>query len=207
MKLIKHIFAMSALLFASLAFAAAPEAGYKVLNQEQPTRSNNKIEVLEFFFYGCSHCYNLQPELNAMEKQMPKDVELIYVPTIFSDNMEPMARTFYALESMGELHRVHTELFNAWHVKMMDLSSEEKITDFIAQQGVDRKKFSDAYGAFSTQSKVARSKQLVLNYGVRGTPTMTVNGKYVVTGLGPKETMRVVNSLITKDRKERAGKI
>lgn len=212
MKSIKRIFAVWVLLLTlpllvSQAIAAPENAErpeYTVLQQTQPTHSGNKIEVLEFFFYGCSHCYNLQPAIMAMEKDMPKDVALVFVPTIFADSMEPMARTFYALEALGELNRVHNELFNAWHVQMIDLRDEEKIANYLAQFKIDRRKFSDAYHAFSTQSKVARSKQLVASYGVRGTPTMTVDGKYLVTGWGSKETMRIVNSLIQKIRKERA---
>lgn len=203
MKSIKQFFAVLALVFTTQVIAA-PGPGYTKLNPEQPTRSGNKIEVLQFFFYGCSHCYNLHPALTAMEKNLPKDVELIYVPTIFSANMEPMARTFFALESIGELHRVHDSLFQAWHVQMVDLRDQEKILGFVTKQGVDAKKFGDAYNSFSTQSKVARVRQMTMSYGIRGTPTITVDGKYTITGLGPKETMRVLDEVISKVRKERA---
>lgn len=203
MKSIKQIFAVLALVF-SIQVIAAPGPEYTRLNPEQPTRSGNKIEVLEFFFYGCSHCFNLHPALVTMEKNLPKDVELIYVPTIFSANMEPMAHTFFALEVIGELQRVHDSLYQAWHVQKLDLRDQENIIDFIAKQGVDARKFGDAYNSFSTQSKVARARQMTMTYGIRGTPTITVDGKYVITGLGPKETMRVLNEVISKVRKERA---
>jgi thiol:disulfide interchange protein DsbA len=169
-------------------------------------RSGNKVEVLEFFFYGCSHCFKLHPFISEWEKKMPKDVELTYVPTIFRDSWEPMSRTFYALEALGKQKALHDELFDAWNVKGMDLSDEAKVVDFVAQHGVDRKKFSDAYNSFSMQSKVMRSKQMAQSYNIRGTPTLVVDGKYVIDSLQPSDAIPVLNWLVDKARKERAGK-
>lgn len=202
MKFIRSLFLMLAVLCAGHVYAEQ----YKVLNPAQPVRSGNKIEVLEFFFYGCSHCFHLHPFLAAWEKKMPKDVELTYVPTIFQDSWVPMSRTFYALEALDQRKALHDALFEAWNVKNIDLSDEAKITEFVAKQGVDRKKFSDAYNSFSMQSKVMRSKQMAQSYGIRGTPTLVVDGKYLITGLQPAETMQVLNALIDKARKERGSK-
>jgi thiol:disulfide interchange protein DsbA len=207
MKFIKQIIVVLALLCVNQVFAE-PEVGkdYKVLNTVQPTRAGNKIEVLEFFFYGCSHCFKMHPTLTAWEKKMAKDVELVYVPTIFNNAWEPMARTYYTLELLGQQKRLHDDLFNAWNVNNIDLSDEAKITEFVGQRGIDRKKFSDAYNSFAMQSKVTRSKQLAQIYGIRGTPSLTVDGKYLISGLGPDESIKVLNYLIDKARKERAGK-
>ncbi len=207
MKFIKQIFVVLTLLCVNQVFAE-PELGkdYKVLNTAQPTRAGSKIEVLEFFFYGCSHCFKMHPTLTAWEKKIPKDVELVYVPTIFNNAWEPMARTYYTLEMLGQQKRLHDDLFNAWNVNNIDLSDEDKITEFVGQRGVDRKKFSDAYNSFAMQSKVTRSKQLAQIYGIHGTPSLTVDGKYLISGLGPDESIKVLNYLIDKARKERAGK-
>lgn len=207
MKFIKQIFVMLALLCVTQVFAAA-EAGkdYALITPAQPTHSGNKIEVLEFFFYGCSHCFTLHPVISAWEKKIPKDVELTYVPAIFNPSWEPMARTLYALEALGQRGPLHDDLFNAWNVNKMDLTDEAKVADFVAQHGVDRKKFSDAYNSFSMQSKVTRAKQMGQSYGIRGTPTLVIDGKYLITGLHPAETMQVLDALIDKARKERAGK-
>ena len=207
MKFIKQIFVILALL-CSTQVLAEPEAGkdYTVLNPAQPTSSGGKIEVLEFFFYGCSHCFKLHPMMSAWEKKMPKDVELTYVPAIFNASWEPMARTLYALEALGQRAQLHDDLFNAWNVSNMDLTDEAKVTDFVAQHGVDRKKFADAYSSFSMQSKVTRAKQMGQSYGIRGTPTLIVDGKYLITGLHPAETIQTLNALVDKARKERAGK-
>lgn len=205
MKFIKQLLVAAVLLLSTQVFAEAQLGrDYKELSPAQPVRAGEKIEVLEFFFYGCSHCFHLHPQLSAWEKKMPKDVELHLVPTIFRDSWEPMARTFYALETMGMQRRLHDDLFNAWNVTNTDLSDEAKILDFVAQRGVDRAKFSAAYNSFTMSSKVTRSNQMVRDYGIRGTPTIIVDGKYVVTGLTPEDTISVLNDLIVKARKERS---
>lgn len=203
MKLLKQLLAVAILIFSTQVFAEAQlGSDYKELSPALPTRAGEKIQVLEFFFYGCSHCFHLHPYLSAWEKKMPKDVELELVPTIFRDSWEPMARTFYALEAMGQQHRLHDDLFNAWNVSNVDLSDEAKILDFVAQRGVDRAGFSAAYNSFTMSSKVSRSNQMVRDYGIRGTPTIIVGGKYVITGLSPEETISVLNQVIAKARKE-----
>ena len=204
MKFIKIFLAATVLLFSTQVMADI-EAGrdYKELSPAQPTHTGEKIEVLEFFFYGCSHCFNLHPFISAWEKKMPKDVELQYVPVIFRDSWEGMARTYYALEAIGQQRRLHDVLFNAWNVTNVDLSDEARVTDFVAQHGVDRAKFSAAFNSFTMSSKVSRSNQMVRDYGIRGTPTIVVDGKYVITGLEPAETVKVLDAVVAKARKER----
>lgn len=177
---------------------------YKVLKPAQPTSGGSKVEVLEFFFYGCSHCFHLHGPLSKWEKTMPKDVDLQFVPVIFRDSWEPMARTFYALDALGEREKLHDDLFQAWNVFGTDLSDQAKISDFVAKRGVDRAKFDAAYNSFTLAGKVARSNQLVRSYGVRGTPTIAVDGKYIITGLEPADTIRVLNEVIKIARKERS---
>ncbi len=180
---------------------------YKVLATPQPTSSGDKVEVLEFFFYGCSHCFHLHGPLSSWEKTMPQDVALEFVPVIFRDSWEPMARTFYALDALGMRAKLHDDLFQAWNVLGTDLSDEAQIRAFVAKRGVDAGKFDAAYNSFALAGKVARSNQLVRAYGVRGTPTIAVDGKYIITGLEPADTIRVLNEVIKIARKERrAGK-
>jgi len=200
--MIRSLVVAASLLIGSTTLSAAElSKDYKLLIPSQPT-STKKIEVLEFFFYGCSHCFNLHPEMSAWEKSMPKDVELIYVPTIFRDTWEPMARTFYALESLGQQHQLHDPLYQAWNVDKVDLSDEAKILDFVAPRGVDRAKFSAAYNSFSIQSKVTRAKQMIRSYGIAGTPTLVVDGKYLISGLQLADTIRVLNEVIAMARKD-----
>jgi thiol:disulfide interchange protein DsbA len=166
---------------------------YTLLNPPQPTNTK-KIEVLEFFFYGCSHCYHLHPLLSAWKKTMPKDVELTYLPTVFRDTWEPMAYTYYALESLGKEAQLHDALYRAWN-------DEDKIADFVAQHGVDRTKFTAAYGSFAMKSMVTRAEQMIRSYRINGTPTLVVDGKYVIEGLQPEETIQTLKRVIVMARK------
>jgi thiol:disulfide interchange protein DsbA len=204
MSFFKQLLAVLALLCAT-SVQAEVVAGkdYKVLNPPQPT-SGKKVQVQEFFFYGCSHCFHLHPLLSAWEKKMPKDVEFQYVPTIFNEAWEPMAHTYYALEAMGLGNKLHDALFEAWNKQNLDLSDEAKITEFVALRGVDRSKFAADYNSFSVSSKIARSNQMVQSYNIRGTPTIIVDGKYSITGLQPEETIRVLDEVIQLARKDRS---
>lgn len=202
--LIRNLVVAMALLVGVTAHAGLEQGkDYNVLPSPQPT-SGSKIEVLEFFFYGCGHCYHLHSTLVEWEKKIPKDVELTYVPTIFRDNMEPMARTFYALESLGELQRMHDPLYRAWNVDSVKLFDEAQIAGFVASKGVDRTKFSAAYNSFTMQSRVTRAKQMTRSYLIAGTPTLIVDGKYVITGLQPDDTISVLNEVIAMVRKAKA---
>lgn len=201
-KSIKSLLVAASLFISGAAFAE-PVAGkdYALLNPPQPT-GTKKIEVLEFFFYGCSHCYRLHPLLTAWEKNMPKDVELTFVPTIFRESWEPMARTYFALESLGQQQKLHDALYRAWNEDKIDINDEAKVSDFVAKHGVDRAKFSAAYNSFSMQSKVTRATQMIHSYGINGTPSLVVDGKYLITGLQPEDTIRALNDVIAMARKE-----
>ncbi len=206
MKLIGKIFAAFALVFAAQAGAqAASPEGYSYLNPPQPTENRNKIEVREFFFYGCSHCFHLHPTLSAWEKRKPKDVEMVYVPTVFRAEWEPMAVTFYALEALGKQRQLDDDLYKAWGEGQY-LVDPDRIADFVGQHGVDRKKFLDAYHSFSVQSKVERSKQMLEGYAITGTPTIVVDGKYVISGLEPDKMISVLDKVVQMARAEHAGK-
>lgn len=202
--LLKSLLVTTFLLLSGTTVAAA-ELGkeYRLLEPPQPV-AGKKIEVLEFFFYGCSHCYDLHKPLTAWEKKMPKDVDLIYVPTIFRESMEPLARALYALETLEQTHQLHDALYRAMNVEGVNLRDEAGIADYLAKNGVDRAKFSAAYNSFAMQSKVTRAKQMIRSYGVSGTPTIVVDGKYLITGLYPEDTIRVLNEVIAKARKERS---
>ncbi len=203
MSFFRTIFVVMFLLCVTQANAAVVVGkDYKLLDTPQPT-SSSKIEVLEFFFYECPHCYHLQGPLGKWEKVMPKDVDLEFVPVIFRESAEPLARTYYALQTMGQSARLHNDIFEALHVFNMDLSDERKITEFVAKHGVDTKKFAAAYNSFSIASKLNRSEQMVRDYSVHGTPTIVVDGKYTISELQPDETVRVLKEVVEIARKER----
>jgi thiol:disulfide interchange protein DsbA len=199
------LFAVLALLGATCVHAEVVEGkDYKIMNNPQPTTSGKKVEVLEFFFYGCSHCYHLHPFMSEWERKKPKDVELKYVPVVFQDSAEPMARAFFAVEAMGKLNKMHDELFKSLYVLNADMNDEASITNFVAKYGVDRAKFGAAYNSFAVQSKITRSSQMVQSYGIRGTPTIVVDGKYAITGLQPERVVEVLDEVVKIARKERS---
>jgi thiol:disulfide interchange protein DsbA len=199
--LIRSLIVAVALMVSGAALAEAQLGkDYTLLNPPQPTNTK-KIEVLEFFFYGCSHCYHLHPLLSAWEKTMPGDVELTYLPTVFRDSWEPMAYTYYALESMGDQAQLHDALYRAWNEDNIVLVDEDKIADFVAKHGVDRAKFTAAYDSFAMKSMVTRAKQMIRSYGINGTPTLVVDGKYVIEGLQPEDTIQALKRVIVMARK------
>lgn len=203
---IKNLLLASALLLSSTAFAAAQLGkDYTLMNPAQPV-STKKIEVLEFFFYECSHCFHLHPLLAEWEKTIPGDVELNFVPTIFRDSTEPLARTFYALDSIGKLKQVDDAIYQAVHVKQANLYDLDTISAFVAGNGVDKAKFTSAYNSFTVNSKIVRAKQMIRSYSIEGTPTLVVDGKYKITGLQPADAIRVLNEVIAIARKAHGAK-
>ena len=178
---------------------------YTLLASAQPS-SKQKIEVLEFFFYQCGHCFHLHPLIAQWEKTKARDVEINYVPTIFQAATEPLATAYYALESMGQIKQVDDAIYQAIHVNQIALFDLDSISAVVTKSGVDKAKFAAAYSSFSVQSKVARAKQMIRNYNIQGTPTLIVDGRFVITGLQPADTIKVLDEVINQVRKERSGK-
>ena len=182
---------------------------YAVLVSPQPTDSGKNIEVLEFFWYGCPHCYKLHPHIKAWMRKMPKDVTFRYIPAIFRNSWIPGAKTFYALEVLGERNKLHDKIYDAIHINKIDLTKEELLFDWIEKQGIDRKKFVDIYNSFSVENRSSQSSQMSKKYGLRGVPSLVVDGKYLASGrMGgtPQDTIRTLDELIKIARKERARK-
>jgi thiol:disulfide interchange protein DsbA len=162
---------------------AQPKAGveYKELSPPQATDAAGKIEVIEFFWYGCPHCYNFEPVLEPWVKKLPKDTHFRRVPAMFNDEYAQGARAFYALEAIGEEERVHKALFDAVHTgSRLKVADEAALSEWLGKQGVDTKKFAAAYRSFSVEGKLKRAAQLTQAYKFEGVPSMAVNGKYVV---------------------------
>ncbi len=202
MKHIRKFIAVMMVLFTATAFAQSEGAQqYTMLNPPQPTSTGKKIEVLEFFSYVCSHCYDLHPKLSAWQKSMPKDVQIDFVPVSFYPQWEPMVYTYYALAAMNKQKQLDDALYEAWHNKE-PLYELDQIADFVAKHGVNRQEFIDDFKSFSIQSGVERSKQMTRAYQIEGTPTLIVDGKYVITGMEPDDAIRVLNEVLKKVRKE-----
>ena len=191
---------IAALLAAPWPAALAQRGGpYAELNPPQPVESTGKIEVLEFFWYGCIHCYNLEPRIETWLKTLPKDVEFRRVPAVFNERWGHDAAIFYALEAMGVLDKLHRPLFDAIHRDRLRTDKAEELTPWLQKHGIDPKKFEATVKSFGVQSKTRRAVRLTSDYKIDGTPAMAVQGRYTVgAGDGMLDT---VNQLVATVRK------
>lgn len=209
-------FIASLLLALPLSFAMpaahAVDAGidYNVLSPAQRTDVKpGQMEVLEFFWYRCPHCYNMEPEVQAWEKKLPKNVVFKRVPGILSDGWVPLARAYYALEALDLVDQLHADVFKAIHSQGMDLNTPETFFDWAVTKGVDRKKLAAAYNSFGVNSKVMRAKQMTQAYKLTGVPAFAVNGKYTtsayMTGSHAK-LFEALDELVDMELKAKGGK-
>jgi thiol:disulfide interchange protein DsbA len=164
----------------------AKGSNYELLEQPQPTESGKKVEVIEFFWYACPHCNHLEPALTGWLKRKPTDVEFRRIPAVLSDSWLQLARTYYTIEAMGLVDKLHMALYTAIHEKhTVDprfLTRDPKpLFDWVASQGVDRQKFVDTYNSFAVTSRTNRATDLTRNYDVPYTPVLVVDGRYLIS--------------------------
>ena len=180
----KKILALFALLVAAPLIAAAQGDGFKYseLKPTQPVSlEGKKIEVLEFFWYGCPHCYNLEPQLESWLKKLPPDVQFRRVPAVFNARWGHDAAIFYTFEAMGVLDKLHRPFFDAIHRDGLRTDNKEALAQWLQKNGVDPKKFDETFKSFTVQSKTRRAVQITTAYGIDGTPAMAVHGRYTVS--------------------------
>ncbi len=208
-RFISTLFLIFSIGFASITTASAgitEGKDYTVLTNPQPTENNSKIEVLEFFWYGCPHCDKLHPHIKSWLKNKPDDVSFRYVPTIFRPDWVSGAKIFYTIETIQETEVLHDKVYDAIHRDKIDLNKEPILFDWVEKQGIEREKFEKAYHSFSVQNQVAKSTQMSRQYQLTGTPSIVVDGKYLTSGSmgGSQEnTIKILEKLIEKTRKER----
>ena len=204
---IKHLFWILLLLPALLQAKEYKEGvDYIKLATSLPTQNADKIEVQEFFWYGCPHCFQFEPKINAWVKNKPAKVEFVRTPAPLNPNWMVHTKTYYALEAMGKGEQYHSDLFSALHVTKLKLYTPEAVADFLAQKDVNRTKFLDTFNSFAVEMRSRKAAQLGTQYKITGVPALTVNGKYVVNTNGAggfDEALNIVNYLVAK---ETAGK-
>ena len=201
-KLLMFLFLMAS---STLLQAADYKAGvdYKALTP-QATSTGDKIEVLEFFWYGCPHCYNFEPFIKAWKKTKPANVEFVRVPAVFRPNWEIQARAYYALSNMGKIEALHGKIFDAIHKDKKHLDTKKALTEFIVANGVDREKFEKEYKSFAVDNMVRKGKKKQSAYQIQGVPSLAVNGKYLTSGSmsGSYDNMiKIINYLIKLEAK------
>jgi len=179
---------------------------YMKLNPGLPVETGKKIEVIEFFSYGCPHCAELEPYLQDWQKALPADVAFRRIPVMFQPQWVELAKVYYTLEALGDDGKLTREVFIDIHSKGMQLWSPAKFYDWAASKGLDRKKVEEMYTSFAMSGKVNRAKQLGQAYNIQEVPTLIVDGKFVT---GPARAGShanvpvIVNELIAKARAER----
>lgn len=197
----------------SLVFTAAGAAdnggeGYTRLPKSVPVETTGKIEVIEFFWYGCPHCSALEPSVEAWEKQLPKDVAFRreHIVWVGRSDTDAHARLFLTLRVMGLLNQHHRAVFEAIHAAKTPLRSDKEIFEWAAKRGIDRGKFEATYKSFGINTQLARAKDLTEKYLADAVPSFGVNGKYFVTlsgARGEKRLFEIVNKLIADERSKK----
>ena len=178
---------------------------YKSVSVSKQT--DDKIEVLEFLWYGCPHCYAFEPTVQKWLKSKPDNVEFIRVPAIFRPNWKVHARTYYALEQMGILEELHPKIFYRMHKDRKRLDKLEVMAGFLEGKKVDKEKFIAAYNSFAIETKVRKAIKLLKDYDVKGVPAVAVNGKYYITGESAgtyEKVIEVINYLVEKETAAKA---
>lgn len=199
------IFSANQLVLAQTPIKVEEGFDYRVLPIAQPIDAKGKVEVIEFFWYGCPHCYEFEPELKGWIKRQNKDVVFKKVPIAFREELMPHSQLFYALEALGKGDTLNDKVMFAMHRENKRLLNENEIADWVAAQGVDRNAFLAAYRSFAVLSKARAANQLGNAYRIDGVPTVAVQGKYItspsIAGSRAK-AVNIMDFLVNKVRKD-----
>lgn len=184
--------------------APKPGVDFKVLPNPQPVDvPAGKVQVTEFFWYGCPHCAQFEPELEKWEKAQGPDVVFRRVPVAFQERFVPHQKLYHALVQLHKAEPLTEDIFHEIHQNHNYLLTPEAQADFLAKKGVDKKAFLDAYNSFTTASEVKRDEAMSQNYQIEGVPTVTIQGKYEtspsMTG-DLDRTLKVMDYLIAEIR-------
>ncbi len=176
---------------------------YTSISAPPPVQTaKGKIEVREFFWYGCPHCYTLEPHIHNWRK--PDAVEFIKTPALLGKNWVDHAYTYYALQALGRLEELHLVLFDALHSKNRRLFTIEQVGKFLEDHGIERKTFEAAAKSFAVDTQVKRAERLGKAYKISSVPTFVINGKYITSpnmAGGYEQFFKVVDYLIEKERR------
>jgi thiol:disulfide interchange protein DsbA len=166
----------------------------------------DKIEVIQFFYYGCPHCFDQQPLIEDWLAAKPADVEFRLVPALRDEKWVPLTKAYFALEALGAAKRLHRPIYDVINFDGAQLTEEDKLIAWVARNGVDREKFLEVYNSDAVKAQVEAARKATQDYGIKATPTLVVAGKYAITsGLAGShyEAIRVLNQQITQVRQEK----
>jgi protein dithiol oxidoreductase (disulfide-forming) len=199
------------LTLSTFAFADTPKIGTEFDAVVQPISTDNpaKIEVIEIFWYGCPHCYHMEEPLNAWVKKLPKDVYIKRVPGLANPNWIPMAKAFYAMETLGVSEKLHTKLFDAIHKqKTLNPTDEKAAIEWVTlQSGLDKLKVEQAFKSFTINTNLNRAAQIMRASGATGVPSLVIDGKYITSSIMAETNERaleVADYIIANVRADKA---
>ena len=199
------------LTLSTMAFAEAPKIGtdFDAVTQTIPTDNAAKIEVTEIFWYGCSHCYSMDAPLNAWVKKLPSDVYFKRVPGLPNPSWAPMAKAFYAMETLGISEKLHTPLFDAVNKsKTLNPTDEKAAIAWVTQQsGMDKLKVEQAFKSFTINTNLNRAAQIFRASGATGVPSLVIDGKYITSSTmagGNEQALKVADYIIGNVRADKA---
>jgi thiol:disulfide interchange protein DsbA len=176
---------------------------YQKLKKPQATASSETIEVVELFWYGCSHCYHLEPFIHKWLENKPEDVSFVRLPAILGAGWEPLARAYFTAELLGVLDKTHGEMFSTIHEKKKKIKDEKMLREFFVGLGVSAEDFDKTYNSFAVVVKVNNARMMTRRYAISGVPTVIVNGKYSTSAslAGSNENLiGVIDHLVTQER-------
>ncbi len=184
-----------------------PEVDYRVLSRTQPVPRGNRIEVIEFFFYPCPYCNELAPEVERWQKTLPPDVVFRRSPVVRHDSWVPLAKVYFALETLGEVARLHLAVYQSFHTDHLQINREPVVETWAAKNSLDGAKFMASYRSAEVQLKVDLARKMTLDYEVQAMPSFVVDGRYItstsMTSNVP-QVLSVVDALIRFARRNRA---
>lgn len=203
------LFTLSLMVFAPL-LACAQDSGsyeagkhYDVISPAIRTATPDKIEVAEFFWYGCGHCYTFEPMVGQWKKTLAEDVSFRGVPAIWGGAMELHAKAYFAAQALGVSETMDSVIFQAMNVDRKPLRNEDEITQLFVDNGVAEEDFLKAYNSFGVASQVRQASSTARSAKITGTPSLMVNGKYLITArkAGSNANMlKVADFLVEKER-------
>ena len=192
----------------ALSAAAQTEPGQEFQRIEPPhaAAASGRVEVIEFFYYGCPVCYETEPFLSRWLGGAPDYVAIRRVPALSSETWEPFAKLYYTLEALGQADRLHWPVYDSFHFEDVKLNEEKVMVDWAARNGIEREKFVQTYASLAVSDKVAQARELLKSYDVRAVPTFIVDGKYLTSARlagGTERVVQVLDRLVRRAREER----
>lgn len=177
---------------------------YVQISTEKQQESKDII-IYEFFWYGCPHCYNLEPTMDRIEADLEKDTKVVKLPVALRDSWIPHAKLYYALKQMDKIDQVHNLIFEEIHLEDNRLNTEQQMIDFLGKHGIDTGKFIEKYNSFGTEARIKKASNLAKKYQIDSVPTIIINGRFLTSGSyvsSYDELYSVVNLLVERERSD-----